>query len=342
MKFCTYCYTLHLDTYEECFLDKTPLFDLNLQHKKLLNSKGEWKVFLQANYTLLQAKEKGLSLANSYNKKTTTIDMDFDFENSFKVGACSKLNHDNWEVFLEYSRLRAKNKKDSYAKTGGFLIPTMVYFKEAETPSTNNHASFCYDRWLLNYDMVDLQVKRPYYVGTNLIFKPHAGLRGGWIKQKNNANYIFTNLTDPASNIKAGSKSKSSSWLIGARCGVDTSWLVNYGFRMFSDIAIAQCYQHFKSFFKQDNYQNTNKLSKNIKEKIGYLTPIIDINSGFGWGSYLDDQNYHFDIAISYEFHYLFCQNMIRSLMDEILRNVDTKAEDLFLHGLNITLRFDF
>ena len=61
------------------------------------------------------------------------------------------------------------------------------------------------------------------------------------------------------------------------------------------------------------------------------------------------NDSWHFDVALSYDFNFFLNQNMIRSLRDRLSSEtrgrgalIYTKPEDLMLHGLTLTMRFDF
>ena len=308
-----------------------------------IDVKSSWDVFISGSYILWQAKERGLDLAHSYPQNTTSksfpVKMDFDYKSGFKVGVCTNFDHDDWNLFFQYVRLHLENKKSENAQENGYLLPTKVFYSDVE--NTNNHASNLNGKWYLDYDMIDIELGRPCYVGSNLTFKPHFGVRWGWIKQKDKTSYTFTNLEEPFNDVEASSKARSDSWLLGPRAGLYTNWLLG-DFRILANAAASAVYQNFKTYFKQDDFENINNLDKNVKSKIGYVLANCDIILGLGWGTYFDDKNWHFDVLAGYEFLYFWDQNMMRVLIDRVLKNVKTKADDLVLHGLTVTARFDF
>jgi hypothetical protein len=312
-----------------------------------IDVKSSWDVFVKGSYILWQVKEKGLELALSsleegFDTSHKVKNMDFSYKHGFKVGVCTNFDYDGWNAFIEYSRLHIKNNHKVHAPVGGYLLPIHTYFERAEESPTNNRTSFCKERWRLKYDMVDFEVGRPCYVGTKLTFKPRRGAKFGWLDQKLYVDYTFTHLEDPPIDIDAFSSLHSDSWLVGPRAGVYTNWFFCKWFRFFGNIAGSLTYQRFKTFFKQSNYEDPGHLDFNVRDKTAILTPIVDMRTGFGWGSYFACNNWHFDLSASYDFSYFWNQNTMRRLEDRVLRNVSTKASDLMFHGLTAAIRFDF
>lgn len=84
-------------------------------------------------------------------------------------------------IGLEYTKLKTKDH-GSYEIADGFDSDTN-YIK---TPLVTSIYHFNYTKVTMNldYNIFDLELERPYYLGRKLIFKPYFGLRAGWIDQK--------------------------------------------------------------------------------------------------------------------------------------------------------------
>ena len=311
-----------------------------------IDVKGAWDVYLAGSYILWQIKQQGMEYAISYPANVNTDEVypiysDFDFQSGFKVIACTKFDHDGWMLVVNYTRLYMGNSKESLARDGGYLIPTKIYYNNRNEISQN--CSYCRDAWHFDYDMVLLELKRPMYTGSHLTLTPHIGMKGGWMDQEEKETAIFTNLVrNRDEDIEGRSKSKAYSWFLGVRTGLDTNWLLGYGFKIVANAAASLGYQDFKTSFKQNDYDRDDYLYTNAKEKIGYITPNADLYLALGYGIYFDENKWYVDLQIGYEINYYFAQNTMRELSDKILRQVDTNPGDLMLHGLTVTARFDF
>lgn len=79
-----------------------------------------------------------------------------------------------------------------------------------------------------------------------------------------------------------------------------------------------------------------------VKNKSRCLSPNIEFALGLGYGSYLCNSEWYFDLSAGYDFHYYWNQNMIKPLIDGSRSQIESEAGGLMLHSLTITARLDF
>lgn len=299
--------------------------------------KDAWDIYLKGSYIYWQAKEKGMDIGLIVPANTATGDyqiakMSFNYQSGFKVAMGTVFDHDNWIGEIEYARLHTKHHTQPKAPIGGYIQPLWI-----NNSTISNQALKIQANWYLNYDMLHLEFARPFYEGTKLTIKPFMGLLGGWIDQRTlSIASIYTNT------FTIYSKAYTNSWLIGPRMGFNTHWLLGYNFDIEANIAASLAYQKIKTGFKQQHQYFSTQLAYRVREKLGQITPEIEATLGLGCGTYFDDHKWNFSIQALYDFIYYFDQNHMRKITDLILRNVETKPNDLILHGLTVTLRLDF
>ncbi|MFA6118425.1 MAG: Lpg1974 family pore-forming outer membrane protein [Parachlamydiales bacterium] len=279
----------------------------------------------------------------------TLYNQNFEWKPAFKAGLGYHFNYDNWDSFIEYTRINScMNSIVNLGDSGGFLNDfwslqgvTGVYF---------TNFSEAKSKWNLDFNVFDFNFGRTYYNGTKLKFKAHYGLKVGWINQKEKAESNFP--ADPF-NLFVTAKFKSESWLIGPRAGICSDWDLCKNFRFFGNGAISIFYQKF--------YRITDREVNKLLLGDGLWAMAADysnsmINSslegiiGFGYGSYFDRNKWHIDLAIGYEMQLFFNQNMMRYLQqtqnDVLLGQqsvkIVSKAGNLMFHGLNITAKIEF
>ncbi len=302
-----------------------------------IDVKDPWDVFIDASYIYWQMKERGLEYglivpADVANENYTLSELGFDFQSGFKVTLGTNFEHDNWTAVIKYIRLHGRVHNNFTAPNNGYITPLFIH-----NSTITNEASHLKAKWGLSYDVLNLEFARPSYTGTRLLLRPYVGMTGGWIDQT-----FLTIGTYLTSTFTIYSKTYSNSWLIGPRVGLDTNWLVGYGFDLKANLAGSLPYQKIKSCFKQQDENYSYSLQYRMREKIGQITPIIEAAVGFGWGSYFDEHKWHFGFQALYEFSYYFDQNQMREVTDLQLRNTETKPGDLMLQGLSVSLRLDF
>lgn len=304
----------------------------------------DWNFYLSGSFIFWQPVERGLDFAMTspaageikYTKKT----LNFKFKPGFKVAMGLAFDkHDDWIWATEYTWLNCKNKRTLNAPTGGHLLTIWEYNVE-EFGSA--YADWAHAKWRLNYNMFDTNFSRPFYQGTMLTVKPHAGLRGGWINQKYHVSYM---QDDSTSVMKPHARQKT--WLVGPRIGLSSDWLLGAGFSFFANGAASILYQDFRTHFYRTSYAETPANISHVYEKMACFTPNFELGLGFGWGSYFCDNGCHFDLRVGYDFQVYLQENAMRPLKDYFLDGatyeyVDGNMGNLMLQGLTVTLRFDF
>ena len=285
-----------------------------------INVDGDWDFFLTGSFILWQPSEQGCEVAYTSGK---LVNMDFDFKPGFKVGLGMNFNHDNWNLYAEYTRLNMTDRKSAHGSA--ITSPWMV---NALASCTSASA-----KWELDYNMFTLQLARPYYVGTELTFTPHIGWKSGWIDQNYNVDYSATNAPH--------SFNSNDSWLVGTRAGINTNWMLGRGVRLFGNGALALFYQHFNTETTQYDTDGTYDL--HASSKVGHTVPNMELGFGFGWGTYFARNQWHFDVSGAYEYQIYWNQNYMRAMLHTI---ADVQSEgcagDLSMQGLTLTFRFDF
>lgn len=123
---------------------------------------------------------------------------------------------------------------------------------------------------------------------------------------------------------------------------MQTHWLLGAGFRMEGDLGLSLLYNKFDKMSSNVDMSGVDGEPSHVRQKVSTVRPTVDLSAGLGWGSYLDRQNYHFDMLFAYEFFLLPGQNMMRYVANENIYMNSAAPNDLFMHGLTVKLRFDF
>ncbi|MBN2479761.1 MAG: hypothetical protein JXA94_05995 [Parachlamydiales bacterium] len=320
-----------------------------------INVCNEWDVYASGTFLWWQANEEGLAVGYSRggtgvigNNNVITsrpdkiFDFDFKYEPAFKIGLGYNVVYDDWDVFLQYTRLNFTNTTTAQKPSDGVLIPRWV----RATSSVFVGISGLESKWKLDFNIFDLDLGRSYYVGKKFTLKTLYGLKGGWINQAYTQVATLPDFSLINSNTSV-TRSLSDSWLLGPRAGLNGKWHLGSGFNLIGNTEISLFYQQFSKYsMKMQSPTNPNLLFRNKSNKnFNAVNPSIEFLLGFNWGCYLDRNNWHFDILVAYEQQTYFFQNKMRSYADTI-SGVNggeiSNPGDLSLHGLNLQIRFDF
>ncbi len=193
-------------------------------------------------------------------------------------------------------------------------------------------------------------MSRPFYSGKRLILEPYVGARAAWIRQSLSISYygpIFDSATIAVSafNTPWHSSTKSTSWGIGPKVGVNGNWHMGSGFRFIGNANGSILFTRYTKVRHSETRSNTVTQTNGTSyawKKINCLRPNAGLDLGLGWGTYFGCWNYHFDFAATYEFNVFWNQNMMRNLVDLEHALTDAAPGNLYLHGLTAKVLFDF
>ncbi|MFA5250618.1 MAG: Lpg1974 family pore-forming outer membrane protein [Parachlamydiales bacterium] len=306
-----------------------------------INLKDGWNFWLNGSFIYWQALEEKLDPARTYisssddyagTKDQKYYAMKFKFKPGFKVEMGKSFDCDGWELLARYTWLHLKDRA-AYHLTPSYAVETPFFYWPG-VYATDAQISV---KWHLKMDLLDLEMKKAFYVGTNLIVKPFAGLKGGWIHQQYNDD--MTAYAAALNTFYPYYHGKVRSWKVGARAGLDFSWLFSPDFRLQANTALNLLYSHYRASYSQYNLFITEYTFTGLKKK-NLVQPAFESAFGFGWGSYFNNQRWHLDLSALYEFQVFLKENQF--LLENFIYKSVFKRGGLYTHGLTASLKVDF
>jgi len=312
---------------------KTPYQEMSSGYNATarVDVEGKWDFFASASFLYWQPSQDTFRLGSEGTSFTKQVPFDFEYAPGFKVGIGMNLNHDDWALGLEWTRLHTDQTTHKHADT---LQPYWI------TGPGNGTANSIKHHWDFDFDLVDLALSRSFYVGKKLTFMPYLGARLALIEQTLNAKFNIDRgaLLIPQF-MHTSSKTESHAWELGPRLGIDTNWLLGKGFRMLGNIAASILFAHFDVHHKEKGSVATadeTSSSASNKNNENTFRPNLDMSIGFGWGSSLNHHKEHIDLSASYDFLCFWDNNM---LFDVVAAN---DFGNLYLQGLTLKAKLDF
>lgn len=300
-----------------------------------------------------------------------------EFQPGFRLTAGYNTPWGGWDLLLSYTR---------------FEYDQTTNFKQFRTGSTgsagnitgeanNNKVTLNFlgkDGYKINYNLGDLDLGRMFKVSKRLKLRPHFGIRGLWLTQKN---YIIDNqVTDiyystystsiapgavstlvQVTNNPFSAPTKIKSTLIGLEGGIESYWNLSREFSIFANIGLASLVnsQNYTSFNQSSqtaqNYtqpaNNPNAAittngppstiySENLTKagKASSIVMNLDFFIGLRWDKNLAHDNYHLGITAGYEQHTYSNLNLV----SQSLSQGPIGTTDFNLQGISCGARFDF
>jgi hypothetical protein len=315
-----------------------------------------WDVYADVSYLYWFIYQEGLDLATTGEYLTDLIYatgsggypvfQEANYTSGFKVGLGWNLNVDDWVLDAEYTYLRQSTTTDRTApesSDAGFLgIFNFTGWFFDDYYGQSLVGTSLKSKWKFGLDWADLVLKRPFYLGRRLIATPSFGLRASWIRQELDVTGFDTFYEDiPEGTVV--SKNSSHSWGIGPRGLIDLHWLIGMGVRVQGNFGGSLLFTQFtKTTHSAQNYDEDIGGAPFTIRNYNCIRPMTEANLGLGWGSYFARNRYHWDLSATYDFNFLWGQNMLKYMVNLNGFGRGTSPNDLLMHGLTVRSRFDF
>ena len=258
-----------------------------------------------------------------------------DFDPGLRLGFGVKTCYD-WDLFLQWTHFHSSISDHETDDITGLASPFFPYV--------------CYDfktKFKIKYDMLDLEIGRPFNAAKTFVLKTHIGLRTGWIKQRgiNRAENVVApedGETTPGEN-----QYRNKMWVIGPRIGLNadyyfgTTGLSFYGMLTGAllyanpDISITSYTTNETTGAWELNYYATSK-NKELKST-------IQAAFGLAWGDFItEDKDVALTLRVGWEGNYWW--NMYDTLLvwQQPVPEFYDVNEPLVMQGVTINARIDF
>jgi len=292
--------------------------------------------------------------AASLPVKGRTKDIDFDWDWGFRVGAGYNFAHDGWDAYLQYTWFDTNGSDSTRAGLNSSVIPlkgsAQIVATAADPLDTFIFCDSAKSQFDLDYQALDLELGRAYFVSGKLSFRPHWGLKTAWIDQEQITRYTGgTPVAVPqstAENLGLGVstvhiKDDCDFWGLGPRAGVESKWHLGYGFSIFGNVSGALLFGFFDVDHRErwtDTQDNRIRLHANRHA----FSPTVQFELGLRYDTYIHNNKQHVGVGLGFEGQYWWRQNQMLKIDDAAVLKYERYSEDLSFHGLTLDIRFDF
>lgn len=317
----------------------------------------DYNFLLGASYLYWYAGMEGLDLATTAaylassntvvpaSTQTGIVFQNAGYTSGYKISLGSNLPMDAWLIRADYTSYRHTTLTHEFAPTAANGIGAFYFtdwFYQISIQNQGVAATELQSKWHLGLDFIDLTMQRPFYQGRKLTFTPYCGLRSSIIRQSLRLQAYDTLNVLPGSEPLI-SRNSSHAWGIGPRIGIDGHLLISHGFRLSSNFGGSLLFTQYTHVNHSEDPVNVGGTPVAFGlQNFNCIRPMIEANLGAGWGCYLWDKKMHIDLSASYDFNYLWGQNMMRTLNDIYIIGTNSATNDLFLHGLTLNAAWNF
>ncbi|HSW72899.1 MAG TPA: Lpg1974 family pore-forming outer membrane protein [Chlamydiales bacterium] len=337
--------------------------------------------FITADFLYWQANESQIDYADRVHTAPNQLAFDGkdftvhpDFKPGFRVGAGGYFGENyKWELYANWTRFHTHG--NSSQKVPNLLINpyTFTQFNSFLGAPVFSQTDFLIPnwwsgilgprslaasaRWILHFDIWDLELGREIQIGNKFAIRPHAGARAARIHQRYNADYTSFWTSIDAVNIFATTnnvhffigdtafRASNDFRGIGIEGGADIWWEFLPSFSLFAQFGGSLLYGEFKIHEKFQGFVNVQnlttqlqltpletKIRKDIHEIVGNFETLL----GFEWQYFFNCEKARFSLMAGYEMGIWFRQNQMFTI------NSGVDATTFPQGGGNIAARGDF
>ncbi|HSX03761.1 MAG TPA: Lpg1974 family pore-forming outer membrane protein [Rhabdochlamydiaceae bacterium] len=257
----------------------------------------------------------------------------------FKIGAGHDFCYDGWDIYAEYTWYRVSNTRNSITASSNQVILDAFWFVNTPNNPAVNLFLEADGRWRLDFNVVDFEVGRNFYVSPRLMLRPFCGLKGTWQKQKLKVD--FENFFSSFATNVFSMNNRMKIWGVGILFGLDTSWHLSRSISLFANLAASALWEQFKvNRFDNEFIPTTNVNSSlvNVMDRFHNVRPVLEWMLGARWETWFSCDQYHFAAEAGWEEQVWFSQN-------NFIRLPGTGSchnGDLTFQGLTTKVRLDF
>lgn len=294
-----------------------------------------------------KARQDGLSYAQSGRTLTNggTVErgsereIDFDFAMGFKIGAGLNFRFDGWDIYANYTWLYPKeyhNSVQQKSETGGLQSQWAI-------PNFNQPNPFFLGltrasaEWKMNFNVIDGELGRNFFVSPKLTLRPFIGVKGAWIHQDYDVRYHL----DPSQNflpfgeVKLNMDQRFSG--VGIRVGMNSDWKIGYMWSIFADFAVTEMWGNFDVHRKDESLPTAGDefISFKSGREFHTLLPVIELDLGLRYTHDFKGGRWRVILQAAWEEQVWFSMN-------QFLRPGFEGQGNLTLHGATGKLSFAY
>lgn len=260
------------------------------------------------------------------------LELDFDGDLGFRVGMGWNTNHDNWDLYLSWTRIHTAAHGHRRVNSER-IFPTFAdpFYASADFLKASAHLR-------IHLNDLQFQLGRHFYLGKSLSFRPYVGLENVWISQHYHTHYQEM-LGNP--NAFDTVHFRNHFWGIGAKAGAQTQWEMRWGISIIGEAALALLYGNF-NLKRSSEYSTPNRIKTHIDHKLNQARAGTEFLLGLQWDYLFAHDLFHLGVLIGWEQHIYFGQNQLFNFSSSSPGQINESNNDLTFQGLNFSIRFDF
>ena len=263
---------------------------------------------------------------------------DFGWDWGVRVGAGYNFDYDGWEGAAEYTYFDTISSEKTAAGPASSIVPLKG---SADINGEADGFDYCKkakSNYKFNFNNVDVDLARNYFVSKDLSFRPHFGLKSSWITLTQKVSY--GSAADVPSSV-VSVHDKNDLWAIGPNAGLNSRWHLCNGFGIFADASGSLLWGYYKVSHNEKESSDSDQ-SIRILAPMHRFCPNAQLAIGLSYDRYINNDKQHISATLGWETIYYFRANQSLKIDDFASRKYSRYSEDVSMQGVTLSLRFDF
>ncbi len=263
-------------------------------------------------------------VASPYFGNIVQVNNDWQF--GFRTGLGYRFSIVDWTLSAEFTRIKFHDFEHSDHHGKGLSASGL--------PNAANETS-AEANWAVSFNVLDVDMSRPYFLRPRFSLQPRLGLRSAWIKQRDHAEFF-----NASSNENKLLKYVNATSGIGLFGGTKLNWHWSSQWSLFGGATASLIYGKMKVAAKSINFGSSPAVPLDVLADTHKLLPNMSLDTGLQWE--MCWRVIRFSLAAGYEFQYWWRQNQRLHLENGSTYSWSRYAEDLGFQGLKFKAALDF
>ena len=297
----------------------------------------------------------------------------FEWDSGFRIGIGYHLPCDSWSVGLEYTHYRTDSHttySSAFVDSSGRLIGSGIsgsLFAPAYSAAYDSTDIFSQTQvavdvdWRIQFNQLDLDFGREFYVARWMTLRPHVGLRALFINQsynlqKNASGFnqatVGTAFTNSIGQTREAIKMNNDFKGVGLEGGLDMSFDLGCDLAFYGELAGGATFGRARvtqranatNQFGVTSITTTEPINYRITDNYDTILCNADMAFGLRWRQRVNCDESLLTINFGYEEHIFFGYNRFRNIVGPRLQNVITNSPtgNLSFYGIVLSAAIDF
>jgi len=309
-----------------------------------------WKARVAGTEYAYTDQDKIASLPIKGRKKS----MEFGWDWGIRAGIGYNFDNDGWDFNARYTWWETAGSDSVRAGLNSSVVPLRGSSSLTTAAAANQtvgefiFATSAKSLYNIDYQAVDVELGRDYYVSSTLSLRPFWGLKTAWIDQEQKTHYTGG---DPTVNqgihllgLQGNTvhvKEDCDFWGLGPRTGINSRWYMGNKLSIFGNVSGALLLGHFDVDHKE-RYSAVGDARIRLHANRHAFAPMVNFELGMRYDTYLNNDRNHLGIGVGFEAEYWWRQNQMLKIDDFIDLKYERYSEDIAFYGLTADIRWDF